>query len=397
MLPAHAVRRYQDPPRPSARAAARQVIENASKPRETVTTASRPNSVQGEEEPTDSELAVHLAGGTSRHYRQLSQPFGKNEDWLDLPPQAWRKAGWPATWCDRMAPWRQREALSRERQRARNKGIRLLGSRGRSYPRWLREIPDLPLALCVRGRWPPPEEALSIVGARAATPTGRQMARACGEAAARAGVAVVSGLARGVDRCALEGTLDTGGWPLGVLGCGIDVVYPPENTAVQEAVARSGTLISEFPLGARPTRYNFPRRNRVIAALCRQLLVVEAGRKSGALITARYALELGRDVWVVPGAVDSPQSIGSNELLYDGAQPVIDPARLPEMLGIFSHGPRESVETEPLLVTLGRRALTPDEIAEELQLSAHKVRSRLIALELEGRITCSAGGRYLKI
>ena len=208
---------------------------------------------------------------------------------------------------------------------------------------------------------------------------------------------MVSGLARGVDRCALEGTLDTGGWPLGVLGCGIDVVYPPENTAVQEAVARCGTLISEFPLGARPTRYNFPRRNRIIAALCRQLLVVEAGRKSGALITARYALELGREVWVVPGAVDSPQSIGSNELLYDGAQPVIDPARLPEMLGIFSHGPRESVETEPLLVTLGRRALTPDEIAEELQLSAHKVRSRLIALELEGRITCSAGGRYLKI
>jgi DNA processing protein len=222
------------------------------------------------------------------------------------------------------------------------------------------------------------------------------MARACGEAAARAGVAVVSGLARGVDSCALEATMDAGGWPLGVLGCGIDVVYPPENKEVQEAVARCGTLISEFPLGTRPTRYSFPRRNRVIAALCRQLLVVEAGRKSGALITARYALELGREVWVVPGAVDSPQSVGSNELLYDGAQPVIDPTRLPEMLGIYAHSPGKPAETEPLLITLGRRALTHDEIAEELQLTAHNVRSRLIALELEGRVTCSAGGRYLR-
>ncbi len=245
---------------------------------------------------------------------------------------------------------------------------------------------------------------MSIVGARAATPTGRQTSTACGEAASRAGFAVVSGLARGVDSCALEAACDASGWPIGVLGCGIDVVYPPENSELQERVAKHGTLISEFPLGTPPSQSTFPRRNRVIAALGRQVLIVEAGLRSGALITARYALELGRDVWVVPGAVDSPQSVGSNALLFDGAQPVIDPDRLPEMLGVLPDlDPRRATteqaglsERSPLLKTLGRRALTADELAAALHCTNRDIRSQLIALELEGRVLRTGGGRFVR-
>ena len=351
-------------------------------------------------EPSDRDLALHLAGGTVAEARRLGRLVGRGVDWLELPVSRWRDAGWPGRWVKRLRPWRNREALAHERASARARGIELVGLRGRAYPACLRELPDAPLALCVRGRWPPPERAVAIVGARAATLTGRRAAGHLGEVAAETGVAVVSGLARGVDSCALQATLDAGGWAVGVLGCGIDVIYPPENGELQEAIAQRGTLLSEFPLGTRPDRWTFPRRNRLIAALAQQTLVVEAGKRSGALITAGYALELGREVWAVPGAVDSPQSRGSNQLLFDGAQPVVEPGALPELLGHGAPAERQASavvagEEDPVLSALGGRALTADELAEITTHSTREIRSRLIGLELQGRVIRTAGGRYI--
>jgi len=349
--------------------------------------------VTPDEAPSDAELALHLAGGNAVDQRRLQELFG-DTDWLELTPEAWREAGLGARWVERLAPWRNRAALEWERQTCGRLGVRLLGPRSRDYPACLHELPFPPLLLSVRGRWPPPELALGIVGARAATPTGRQVAGQLGEAAAGLGVTVVSGLARGIDSAALEAAVARGGWTIGVLGCGIDVAYPPENLELQEAIAAGGTLLSEFPLGTRPDRWTFPRRNRLIAALCRVVVVVEAGVRSGALITAAHALEIGREVWAVPGAIDSPQAAGTNQLLFDGAQPLIDPSRLAEMLGLPATAARRQ-PGDALLRALGRHALTADELAARCREELRLVRSQLIGLELEGRVLRTGGGRWV--
>ena len=342
----------------------------------------------------DAELAVHLAGGNTRDLATLRQLAGGGDDWLDAEPSDWRALGWPRRWVRRVAPWRNRVALDHERRRVRRLGARLVGRRSPDWPARLDELPFPPIALSVRGRWPPPERAVAVVGARAATPVGRLTAARLGAAAAGCGVAVLSGLARGVDCAALQAAGDGGGWALGVLGCGLDVVYPPENVGLQEQMAREGTVMSEFPLGTQPGRWTFPRRNRILAALAEVVVVVEAGRRSGALITAGHALEMGREVWAVPGALDCPQAEGTNRLLFDGAQPLVDPASLPEMLGLAA-APDAPAPGDPLLATLGHRALTADELAAETERPAREVRSRLIALELEGRVVRTGGGRWV--
>ncbi len=259
------------------------------------------------------------------------------------------------------------------------------------------------MLLAVRGSWPPPEPALAVVGARAATAYGRAATLRLAKTASRAGLAIVSGLARGVDRYALESAFDEAGRPVAVLGCGLGIVYPPEHHALQARIAREGTLVSEFPLRQPPTRWAFPRRNRIIAALARAVLVVEAGARSGALITAAHALELGRDVLAVPGPIDGPQSEGTNRLIADGAAPVLDGAGLLELLG---HGSTPTDEgaapagaagtLHPLIAALERKALGVDELATLCGLAVPRVRAELVALELEGRVTPLPGGRWEK-
>jgi DNA processing protein len=198
------------------------------------------------------------------------------------------------------------------------KGIEAVTLADEGYPGSLRSIPDPPPALFVDGKMPE-TVTVALVGSRKASATGIEAARALGLALSERGVCVVSGLALGVDAAAHEGAVEGGGPTVGVLGCGIDVVYPKSNSGLFESVRRHGALVSEYCLGEAPLAWRFPARNRVIAGLAGTVVVVEAPEQSGALITARHALDAGRDVWAVPGPPGVRECRGSNGLLADGA------------------------------------------------------------------------------
>ncbi|GJM21099.1 MAG: DNA polymerase [Planctomycetota bacterium] len=343
----------------------------------------------------DDAFALHLAGGTSDQLRRLRRTLGGHRRWLSRGRIAWCRVGLPEPLSRRVEEFARAERLSLERERVARAGAQLVGLLGPDLPAQLGALHRPPVALVVRGRWPPPEGALGIVGARAVTPAGRAAASRFGEAAGRHGRAVVSGLARGVDSAALEGCLRAGGWPVAVLGNGLDVAYPPENASLQEDIARQGTLVSEFPMRTRPDRWTFPRRNRILAALCEALLVVEASARSGALITAQHALELGVEVWTVPGPIDSAACAGSNELLFDGAAPVLSEAVLLRLLGAdASPAARNRPPADPVEAALATGPRSADELAAELALPLPRLRARLIAMELEGNVKRESAGRW---
>ena len=201
------------------------------------------------------------------------------------------------------------------------KDIFLLTAQDALYPQRLKNIYDPPLLLYGRGSMPlfDEEAAVAVVGTRSCSPYGIRTAERFGFEMSKQGGLVVSGLARGIDAASQLGALRAGGLTAAVLGCGVDVVYPPENERLYEDVAASGVLLSEYPPGAEPFGWHFPARNRILSGLCLATLVVEAPEKSGALITAATALEQGRDVFAIPGPLDAEGSVGCNRLIRDGA------------------------------------------------------------------------------
>ena len=201
------------------------------------------------------------------------------------------------------------------------KDIFLLTAQDALYPQRLKNIYDPPLLLYGRGSMPlfDEEAAVAVVGTRSCSPYGIRTAERFGFEMSKQGGLVVSGLARGIDAASQLGALRAGGLTAAVLGCGVDVVYPPENDRLYEDVAASGVLLSEYPPGAEPFGWHFPARNRILSGLCLATLVVEAPEKSGALITAATALEQGRDVFAIPGPLDTEGSVGCNRLIRDGA------------------------------------------------------------------------------
>lgn len=211
--------------------------------------------------------------------------------------------------------------VSAELARMQRLGIRLIPLDAEDYPAPLRAIPDPPCVLFVKGELLPEDiRAVGIVGSRRASPYGRHVAAELAAGLAQRGVTVVSGMALGADAAAHDGTLRAGGRTLAVLGSGVDVIYPPEHAELYARIAAQGAIISENPPGSPPTRVSFPARNRIISGLSQGIVVVEAPEKSGALITATHALEQGREVFAVPGSVNSVQSRGSHQLLRDGAK-----------------------------------------------------------------------------
>ena len=193
-----------------------------------------------------------------------------------------------------------------------------------AYPRRLKEIDQPPPVLYLRGDLLPADEwAVAIVGTRRITAYGRQVTEEVATTLARSGVTVVSGLARGVDSVAHKAALDAGGRTIAVLGSGVDVIYPSEHRSLAERMIASGAILSDYPVGTAPDGVNFPPRNRIISGLSLAVIVVEAGQKSGALITAEFAAEQGRDVFAVPGNINAPQSAGCNALIQQGARPLL--------------------------------------------------------------------------
>lgn len=254
-----------------------------------------------------------------------------------------------------------------------------------------RTLPQPPTHVYIKGELP--EEGVALVGSRRASPWARAFARRLARALAEAGVWVVSGLARGIDAEAHLGALEAGGRTLGVLGSGLDRIYPPEH----QALAARMDLLSELPFGTGPKAEFFPRRNRLIAAIVKAVVAVEAGEESGALITARYAFELGKEVLAVPGRPTDEGSKGANRLIQDGAYPVLSPEDLLDYLGLSARKRAEALSEEEkgLLEALrGLGQALPEELALSTGLAGGAVLALLTRLELKGLVQALPGGRY---
>lgn len=271
-----------------------------------------------------------------------------------------------------------------------------------SYPPLLRHIHDPPLWLAVKGRGGLTGSAVAVVGSRMASPYGLEVAESLATGLARAGVGVISGLARGIDAASHRAALRAAGTTLAVLGSSVDVIYPPEHRKLAEEVAERGALISEFPLGTLPRPSHFPRRNRIIAGMALGVVVVEASERSGALITAKLALDGGREVFAVPGRIDSPLSRGTNSLIKQGAGVVTSvediitalplPSEMPFTADQVAGGDRSC--SDPSLELFCAGPLTADQFVEASGLGAAQAAAKLIELELAGWLRRGPGERF---
>lgn len=271
------------------------------------------------------------------------------------------------------------------------------------YPERLRSLSDRPPVLYVRGLWPPPQETwIGIVGTRRASSYGIQMARSLGSQLARCEVATVSGLALGVDTAAHEATLDADGFTIAALGHGLGHRYPRENGRLFDRIAREGCLVTEFPYSMSPEAGLFPRRNRIISGLSQGVVVVEAGIKSGAMITARYAAEQGRDVYAVPGQALDPRSEGTNLLIKEGATlvesvgDILDLGNASNKRNALNLQPESTLGSQELEIyqALKGNLATVDELAYRLGKRFDQLAGALLSLELKGLIRKEAGQQY---
>lgn len=286
------------------------------------------------------------------------------------------------------------------------RGIKVISLLDREYPANLRQISDAPPVIYIRGRMLPEDDlAIAVVGARLATPYGRQVTEKLVFDLVRAGLTIVSGLARGIDSVAHKSALDAGGRTIAVLGSGIDLIYPPENRSLAERIVKSGAIVSEFPLGFGPKAANFPARNRIISGLSLGVLVTEAAVDSGSLITAGCAAEQGREVFAVPGPVTSKMSGGTNNLLKEGVHPVTEASDILQVLNVerkqkqvvsvsrelrLNRSSRETVnlnqDEAKILKLLDEESKHIDLIVRESGLAIDKVSSALSMMELRGLI-----------
>lgn len=288
-------------------------------------------------------------------------------------------------------------------------GVELLTWEDERYPSLLREIADPPCALYLRGTLRPEDRTgLAVVGTRRASGYGREIAAKLSGDLARAGVTVVSGLAVGIDTAAHRGALGGGGRTLAVLGCGLDIPYPAGNARLREEIVASGALLSEFPIGSGPEPWRFPARNRIVSGLTLGTLVVEGDMKSGALITAEFASEQGREVFAVPGEVRNLRAIGPHRLIQDGAKLVHDVDDILVELRLASPPALRPLAEEPAAVSLtddetavlkvlGPQQRHVDEVIGESGLPAGRVTGALMMLEIKGLVRKLAGNAFVRL
>ncbi|MEA4930778.1 MAG: DNA-processing protein DprA [Anaerolineaceae bacterium] len=284
----------------------------------------------------------------------------------------------------------------------RTKGISFFTWLDDAYPRYLKEIAQPPPVLYCKGSITAEDDlAVAIVGTRNVTAYGKQITQDTAEYLARNGVTVVSGLARGVDGLAHHSAIEAGGRTIAVLGSGVDIIYPPEHRKLAERIQEHGAIVSDYAPGTKPDGINFPPRNRIISGLSRGTIVIEAGEKSGALITAKFAVEQDREVFAVPGSVLSPMSRGTNDLIGEGAMPMTNPKAVLEVLrieeGSKAPKPQEQALSDmerTVLRVLGQDSLHIDEICVRMDLSVEKLTVTLTMMELKGLVTREQGMTY---
>lgn len=338
--------------------------------------------------------SVPLVGNIT--FRRLVERFGSPQRVLEASADELAAKGVSPAVAGSISSYDYREAAERECLAVAASGARVVDCHSPDYPRLLRETADFPPYLYVKGALGGCDPAVAIVGSRRATPYGLQATSRLSAELVGHGVLVVSGMARGIDTAAHRGALQAGGNTVGVLGCGIDVIYPLENRRLFAEMAERGGLVSEFPMGTQPVAANFPRRNRIISGLSRGVLVVEAAEKSGSLITAQFALEQGREVFAIPGAITSGASRGTNRLIKQGAvlvETVNDIlAELPPSGARDTEAPAAArsahQQLEPgetaVCDLLAGGPLQIDEITARVVLTVQELSAMLLRLELRG-------------
>jgi DNA processing protein len=322
------------------------------------------------------------------HFSNMAEAWQANDDELS-------RTGLDKGSVNAIISWRPKISLDEEMEKLERQGVKAFSYHDPEYPTRLKEIYDYPPILYVKGSLLPQDEwCLAVVGTRKATVYGRQAAEEIVADLARNKITIVSGLARGIDSIAHRSALEAGGRTIAVFGCGLDVIYPAENASLAESIAENGALISEFPLGTEPRRENFPLRNRIMSGLSLGVLVVEAGDSSGAMITARLALEQNREVFAVPGSILSPSSRGTNNLIQEGAKLIRDYTDILEELNLRAVAHQIELkevipasDTETLLLKqLSAEPTHIDEVCRASGLPIATVSSTLAMMELKGMV-----------
>jgi DNA processing protein len=336
--------------------------------------------------------------------RALLDYFGDIERAWCAPSAELRRAGLDRRSLENLSAARAELDLEQEVAKIAAAGAQALTWEDPAYPRLLLEIPAPPPVLYVKGTLTEEDAwAIAVVGTRRASAYGREVTRHLTRTLARSGITIVSGLARGVDAEAHKTALEAGGRTIAVLGCGIDRVYPPEHRKLAEEITASGALVSDYPLGTEPEGRNFPPRNRIISGLSLGVLITEAGKGSGALITADYAAEQGRDVFAVPGSVLMRGSAGTNALIQEGASVVLNAADILEELNLTMVAEQVEArqvlpenETEAALLShLSSEPVHVDEIQQQVNLPISQVTSTLALMELKGLVRQVGGMKYI--
>jgi DNA processing protein len=361
---------------------------------------------------TDREVLIGLnliPQLSPKRAQRLFRTFGSFGEIWHAPSSALADVFGSRVLGESIASARSEAAVDRELARAEEKAVRIVTLVDSDYPALLREIDDPPMALYVRGEQPiDPCRTIALVGTRRGTKYGKMIAMRLATQLAMRGCIVVSGLAAGIDASAHQGALDVGGFTVAVMGCGIDYPYPKANQPIYERIVETGVVLSEYPMGSRPAKWTFPQRNRILAGLSRGVVVVQAPERSGALITARCALEQGRDVFAVPGNIGTLTSAGSNRLIKQGAKLVesVDDIleEYPDLQARMVPEPAEETDRSLCLGEqetavyglIGGDPVHVDEIIARADLSPTEASHILLLLQLENLIEEAEGGRYIR-
>ncbi|NPV92063.1 MAG: DNA-protecting protein DprA [Firmicutes bacterium] len=354
---------------------------------------------------------IKVPGLGTAKIHALVNHFGRAETaWRAAPAEVAKVKGIGPHYTELFVSGRAGIVPERELETVLRRGMRVLIFTDPEYPQLLKQIHDPPPVLFVKGSLRPEDSrAIAVVGSRNATPFGRSAAGELAAGLALAGVCVVSGLARGIDTAAHQGALKAGGRTIAVLGNGLDTVYPPENRTLFRKIEEAGAVISEYPPGSRPDPRHFPARNRIISGLSRGVVVVESAEGGGALITADFALEQGRDVFAVPGPASSQYSVGTNRLIEEGARPVRDVQGILDEYGwppgdagpagkkgrSKQSGPGLNELQKRIVKTLSLEPRNIESVKELTGIGPAQLAAQLMLLEINGVVIKLPGGQYI--
>lgn len=357
---------------------------------------------------------ANLKGIITRKKNELLELFGTPASIYDADAIALAKTGILSREnIDVILSAESRKTVDETMEKLALNNISVITLEDEAYPELLKNIADPPVCLYVKGNINNDEISIGVVGSRRASGYGLTTTRKISSELAEYGICVISGMARGIDTAAHQGALSSGGRTIAVFGCGLDIVYPPENRRLMERIVENGAVVSEYPPGTIPAPHHFPVRNRIVSGMSIGVLVVEAGEKSGSLITAQLALEQGRDVYALPGNVISINSRGTNKLIQDGAKLVTSVHDIIDEIGWYNNFKKNTVvnlndyrnsrkipgsldsEEKSVIDMLSIEPLQIDELHDRLSIDLQLLHRVLLSLEMKGLIRREAGGKYM--